>query len=174
MCRIKSYPRSVSQLLLVGLLSCWVMLIAGLLIYWLVVLRLIKSILKQKKEKEKTEEIHSASIADIERSPVWSSKAESEPNAIPTKVEYEQHAIPTQGEPEPKTVATKDRSESDDISTIEAYCVKCHQKRVIQEARKIITQKGRRAIEGICPICGTKLFRFIAQKRKKETLQSEE
>lgn len=46
--------------------------------------------------------------------------------------------------------------------TIEAYCVKCRKKRMMQNATKIITKNGRSAMEGTCPVCGTKLFRFIS------------
>ncbi len=45
---------------------------------------------------------------------------------------------------------------------IEAYCFKCKQKRVMQEARRITTKNGRNAMEGSCPVCGTRLFRFVA------------
>lgn len=45
--------------------------------------------------------------------------------------------------------------------TLEAYCVKCRQKRPMQDAKKVVTKKGRNAMEGTCPICGTRLFRFI-------------
>ncbi len=48
------------------------------------------------------------------------------------------------------------------IVTAQAYCVKCRQKRIMQNARRVVTKNGRNAIEGICPVCGTKLFRFIA------------
>ncbi len=47
-----------------------------------------------------------------------------------------------------------------------AYCVKCHEKRIMQNARKITTKNGRNAMEGICPVCGTKLFRFIANEKE--------
>jgi pimeloyl-ACP methyl ester carboxylesterase len=43
-----------------------------------------------------------------------------------------------------------------------AYCFKCKQKRAIQNAQRITTPKGRRAMEGTCPVCGTRLFRFVA------------
>lgn len=46
---------------------------------------------------------------------------------------------------------------------VEAYCVKCRQKRAIQNAHEVTTKNGRRALEGQCPICGTRLFRFIAR-----------
>ncbi|HZO72687.1 MAG TPA: alpha/beta fold hydrolase [Ktedonobacteraceae bacterium] len=49
----------------------------------------------------------------------------------------------------------------------EAYCVKCRQKRVMQNAARIVTKNGRAAMEGRCPVCGTKLFRFIAGEKEK-------
>jgi pimeloyl-ACP methyl ester carboxylesterase len=45
---------------------------------------------------------------------------------------------------------------------VKAYCFKCKQKRTIQNAQKITTPKGRRAMEGTCPVCGARLFRFVA------------
>jgi hypothetical protein len=57
------------------------------------------------------------------------------------------------------------------LEAVEAYCVKCRQKRPIQGARKVTTKKGRPAIEGTCAVCDTKLFRFIA--REKENLSGE-
>lgn len=44
-----------------------------------------------------------------------------------------------------------------------AYCVKCHEKREMQNEQRIVTKNGRNALEGTCPVCGTKLFRFIAR-----------
>lgn len=48
-------------------------------------------------------------------------------------------------------------------SVVEAYCVKCRQKRAIQNALEVTTKNGRHALEGQCPICGTRLFRFVAR-----------
>jgi hypothetical protein len=48
------------------------------------------------------------------------------------------------------------------IEVVEAYCVKCRQKRPIQNPQEVVTKNRRRALEGNCPVCGTKLFRFIA------------
>jgi hypothetical protein len=45
---------------------------------------------------------------------------------------------------------------------VTAYCFKCKQKRTMQNAQKITTPKGRHAMEGTCPVCGTRLFRFVA------------
>ncbi len=59
----------------------------------------------------------------------------------------------------------------------EGYCVKCHSKQVIKDANEI-TMKGkggstRRAMQGTCPVCGTKMFRFLPSK-KSETEEKKE
>lgn len=51
----------------------------------------------------------------------------------------------------------------DSVEKTEAYCVKCREKREMQDAQRIVTKNGRNALEGTCPVCGTKLFRFIAR-----------
>ena len=42
----------------------------------------------------------------------------------------------------------------------EAYCVKCRAKRVMVEPKAIFTAQGRPALEGRCPVCGTRMFRL--------------
>ncbi|WP_338253351.1 DUF5679 domain-containing protein [Dictyobacter halimunensis] len=44
----------------------------------------------------------------------------------------------------------------------EAYCVKCRARRGMKDARRIVTKNNRNAMEGVCPVCGTRLFRFIS------------
>ena len=46
------------------------------------------------------------------------------------------------------------------VKTMQAYCVKCHAKREMRNARAIIMKNGRPATQGICPTCGTKMFRI--------------
>lgn len=46
----------------------------------------------------------------------------------------------------------------------EAYCVKCKQKREIENATQITMKNGRPATEGKCPVCGTKMFKIGAAK----------
>ncbi len=43
---------------------------------------------------------------------------------------------------------------------MEAYCFKCRQKRDIKNAQKVTLKNGRPATKGVCPACGTKLFRI--------------
>lgn len=51
---------------------------------------------------------------------------------------------------------------------ITAYCVKCKEKREMNDPEEI-TMKGkgetkRRAMKGVCPECGTKMFRILGKK----------
>jgi hypothetical protein len=49
----------------------------------------------------------------------------------------------------------------------EAYCVKCKAKRMMEkEETTQINKKGggtRPAMKGICPVCGTKMFKFMKE-----------
>jgi len=51
---------------------------------------------------------------------------------------------------------------------MEAYCVKCKAKREMNDP-KIVSMKGkgkveRKAATGICPVCGTKMFRILGKE----------
>jgi len=70
--------------------------------------------------------------------------------AGPQQIEITEEPLPTAAETIPSTQT-------------EAYCVKCRQKRPMQNAKHIVTKNGRNAMEGHCPVCGTRLFRFIAR-----------
>jgi hypothetical protein len=41
-----------------------------------------------------------------------------------------------------------------------AYCVKCRQKREIKNPKQVKLKNGRLAVQGNCPVCGTKVFRM--------------
>jgi hypothetical protein len=41
-----------------------------------------------------------------------------------------------------------------------AYCVKCKEKREMNNPQSITMKNGRKALQGICPVCGTKLFKI--------------
>jgi hypothetical protein len=43
---------------------------------------------------------------------------------------------------------------------VHGFCVKCHAKREIKNPHHIILKNLRHAIQGTCPRCGTKIFRF--------------
>jgi Domain of unknown function (DUF5679) len=41
---------------------------------------------------------------------------------------------------------------------MQAYCLKCHRKREMKNAKAITMKNGKPATQGVCPICGTKMF----------------
>jgi RNase P subunit RPR2 len=44
----------------------------------------------------------------------------------------------------------------------EGYCVKCKAKKEMKDAQAITMKNGRPATQGICPDCGTKIFKIGA------------
>lgn len=44
----------------------------------------------------------------------------------------------------------------------EAYCVKCRAKREF-EGTVVELKNGRKAAQGICPVCGTKVMRILGK-----------
>ena len=44
----------------------------------------------------------------------------------------------------------------------EAYCVKCKEKREVQNAQQITMKNGKPAMKGTCPKCGNSVFRIGA------------
>lgn len=45
---------------------------------------------------------------------------------------------------------------------VEGYCVKCKAKREMTNPEKIVMKNGRPATKGVCPTCGTKMFKIGA------------
>ncbi len=43
---------------------------------------------------------------------------------------------------------------------MQAYCVKCRAKKEMKDPKSITMKNGRPATQGICPTCGTKMFRI--------------
>ena len=43
---------------------------------------------------------------------------------------------------------------------MEAYCFKCRSKREIFNPQQVTLKNGRPATHGVCPTCGTKVFRI--------------
>lgn len=46
------------------------------------------------------------------------------------------------------------------VAAKEGYCVKCKAKREIKDAQEITMKNGRPATQGVCPVCGTKIFKI--------------
>jgi RNase P subunit RPR2 len=45
-----------------------------------------------------------------------------------------------------------------------AYCVKCAKTQEIKNPQAVTLKNGRPSVQGTCPICGTKLVRFVSSK----------
>lgn len=48
------------------------------------------------------------------------------------------------------------------MATYEAYCVKCKEKREFEGEVKEM-KNGRKAAQGPCPVCGTKMNRILGK-----------
>ena len=48
------------------------------------------------------------------------------------------------------------------MAQYEAYCVKCREKRQF-EGEEVTLANGRRAAQGTCPVCGTKVMRILGK-----------
>jgi hypothetical protein len=51
---------------------------------------------------------------------------------------------------------------SEGMAAVEAYCVKCREKREIKDPVEVTLKNGRPALKGTCPVCGTGLFRMLS------------
>ena len=43
---------------------------------------------------------------------------------------------------------------------VEAYCVKCKEKKEMKGAKEVTMKNGKKAMTGECPSCGTKMFKI--------------
>ena len=56
---------------------------------------------------------------------------------------------------------------------IKAYCMKCKAERTIQNVQIVTTKNGRPAANGACPVCGTKMFKFLPSSYKAQATPAE-
>jgi len=47
-----------------------------------------------------------------------------------------------------------------EVDLMQAYCMKCRTKREMKDAKSIVMKNGKPATQGVCPVCGTKMFRI--------------
>jgi len=43
---------------------------------------------------------------------------------------------------------------------MQAYCFKCRAKQEMKDPKDIVLKNGRPATQGVCSVCGTKMFRI--------------
>ena len=51
---------------------------------------------------------------------------------------------------------------------MKAYCVKCKKAGDMKDPKKKETKNGRWMMQGVCPVCGTKMSVFIKNDDKKK------
>jgi hypothetical protein len=56
--------------------------------------------------------------------------------------------------------ATPHRGRKGGLDMPEGYCVKERKKVEIKDAKQVTMKNGRPAIQGVCPDCGTKIFKI--------------
>jgi len=47
---------------------------------------------------------------------------------------------------------------------MQGFCVKCKKEREFVNPQEVKTKNNRYAIKGLCPVCGTTMYRFISKK----------
>ncbi|HZT08681.1 MAG TPA: DUF5679 domain-containing protein [Chloroflexota bacterium] len=47
---------------------------------------------------------------------------------------------------------------------MEAYCVKCRQKRTMNDVQQVVLKNGRPASKGVCGVCKTGMFKIGSTK----------
>lgn len=48
---------------------------------------------------------------------------------------------------------------------VEGHCMKCKEKREMNETEEVEMKNGRKAMKGICTECGTKMFKILGNKK---------
>ena len=64
----------------------------------------------------------------------------------------------------PACVRKGPRSERRFRMATEAYCVKCRAKKVMKDEQAVTMKNGKPATQGVCPDCGTKMFKIGKSK----------
>ncbi len=53
--------------------------------------------------------------------------------------------------------------------TIMAFCVKEKTQRPMKDAKEVTLKNGKRAMQGVCSSCGTKMMKFVSSKKAAPT-----
>ena len=49
------------------------------------------------------------------------------------------------------------------LVTYEGFCVKCRKKVTIKDPKIVTLKNKRKAVKGVCPNCGTAVYRFLGK-----------
>lgn len=56
--------------------------------------------------------------------------------------------------------------------TLMAYCVKEKTQKPMKDAKEVTLKNGKRALQGVCSSCGTKMMKFVSSKKAAPTRAS--
>jgi hypothetical protein len=71
---------------------------------------------------------------------------------------------PTDMPVEPSADGAVASTPADASEPIIGYCTRCQEKRQIHDAQEELTESGRRAARGTCPVCGGNMYTFLKKK----------
>jgi hypothetical protein len=89
--------------------------------------------------------------------------AEAAPMPAPPSAPATTPAQPT-STPAGADASTAASLSTDASSTIIGYCPRCREKRPIRDAHEELTESGRRAARGTCPVCGGNMYTFLKKE----------
>ena len=55
------------------------------------------------------------------------------------------------------------------MEEVKAYCMKCKAERTVKDPQVVTTKNNRTAAQGTCPVCGTKMFKFLPKQKAPES-----
>ncbi|MEP7162411.1 MAG: DUF5679 domain-containing protein [Candidatus Moraniibacteriota bacterium] len=50
-----------------------------------------------------------------------------------------------------------------DAPVATGHCMKCKEKREMKDTEEVVMKNGRKAMKGICSMCGTKMFKILGK-----------
>ena len=100
--------------------------------------------------------------ASVDPPPAFAPAAPEAPMAPTHSTSSQQVGVSTPANTEPPAAATATPTAATAEPAILGYCMRCHAKRPIAQAHEEISESGRRAARGTCPVCGTNMFTFLA------------
>jgi hypothetical protein len=78
------------------------------------------------------------------------------------KAERFEHGETFEHAGDPRREKSEQRREEPPVADYEGYCVKCRETRTF-EGNEVQLANGRRAAQGSCPVCGTKMNRILGK-----------
>ncbi|MFZ2187427.1 MAG: DUF5679 domain-containing protein [Candidatus Moraniibacteriota bacterium] len=54
---------------------------------------------------------------------------------------------------------------ADEIVAETGHCMKCKEKREMKDTEEVEMKNGRKAMKGLCTVCGTKMFKILGNKK---------